>query len=118
MWAAWAVCKSLVSTFCINYLTKGHTHEDVDGFLAELLPTLRRRAHDGPEDLVGVLQEDLEQRARNAGEDLTVQICHPREYSAWLEGLGVKLTNCFMPRGAVSVPQAGPDSKGGWATAG
>lgn len=48
-----------MSTGSVNYLTKGRTHEDVDGFLSELLPSLRKRPFNSAGDVVDLLKEDL-----------------------------------------------------------
>ena len=63
VWMAYMVGRGLRSTGCINNLTKGHTREDVDGFLAELLPTLRRSPFNSTKDVVEVLTRDLSKKA-------------------------------------------------------
>lgn len=56
---AYLVARGLVSTGSVNYLTKGHTHEDVDGFLSELLPSLRKHPFNSADDVVDLLKKDL-----------------------------------------------------------
>jgi hypothetical protein len=59
LWVAYAVARGLITSGSVNYLTKGHTHEDVDGFLSELLPTLRRNCFNSVADVIALLREDL-----------------------------------------------------------
>ena len=59
LWVAYAVARGLITSGSVNYLTKGHTHEDVDGFLSELLPTLRRNSFNSVADVIALLREDL-----------------------------------------------------------
>ena len=59
VWMAYCVARGLICTGSINYLTKGHTHEDVDGFLAELLPSLRKHPFNSAADVVDLLKKDL-----------------------------------------------------------
>lgn len=59
LWLALCVSRGYFSTATVNYLTKGHTHEDVDAFLAELLPSLRRNAFNNTTEVVDFLKRDL-----------------------------------------------------------
>ena len=89
----------LFSTCTANYMEKGHTHEDVDRFMGELLPVMRRRPWQSISDLQKVLQDALTQRSQHLKEKIMVkELKTVRDWSAWLAPLDVKLYNTFRGR--------------------
>ena len=94
------VLKGKFLTATLNFLTVGHTHEDIDRFFALVLMTvLRKRAFEVPEDLVEQLQTSLQAWTEKRGEELSVQLVEAiRDFTSWLDPLGIKLEGAFMPR--------------------
>ena len=91
--------KFLTCTF--NFLTVGHTHEDVDHFFSLILSTVLRPCRfEVPEELVALVKEKTADFVANKGEELFVeQVAHIRNFDAWLGQLKVHLRNCFVSRG-------------------
>ena len=94
------VARGKFLTATLNFLSEGHTHEDVDRFFSYILVTvLRRRRFEVPQDLVDALRENISDHVKNKGEELDVQLVGAaRGFEAWLAPLGVTLTNTFMNR--------------------
>ena len=55
MMASCLVASRCFARVTLNYLVVGHTHEDVDAFLAELLPVSRRSMFNSTSDAVSIL---------------------------------------------------------------
>ena len=101
LFMAWLVASSRFCTVTCNYLTRGHTHEDVDSFFSELLPILRRRDFQCLEDILAFLETDLKTRAEESGQQLLVEDSScVHAFGAWLTNTGVKLHNAFLARKA------------------
>ena len=83
-----------MSTVTCSYLTKGHTHEDVDHFFGELLPILRRNHFECLEDMQQLLQKELQVRAENCQEQLQVETMTAiHDFTGWMDVTGVRLMN-------------------------
>ena len=87
-------------TCAMNFLTVGHTHEDVDHYFSVILSTvLRPHRFELPEDLAASLQEKMRPYTLKRSEELFVEIVyHVRDFGDWLKPLGVTLANCFVSR--------------------
>ena len=87
-------------TATVNFLTVGHTHEDVDHYFSVILSTvLRPHRFEVPEDLAQSLREKMRPFTLKKSEELFVEIVdHVRDFGAWLKPLGVTLSNCFVSR--------------------
>ena len=87
------------ATVTVNYLIKGHTHEDVDRFMGELLPIMRRHKWEDIDQLVSVLDSGLQARATHVKEKVVVQhVQAVRDWESYLEPLNVHLSNTFRSR--------------------
>ena len=87
-------------TATVNFLTVGHTHEDVDHYFSVILSTvLRPNRFELPEDLAASLQEKMRPFTLKKSEELFVEIVdHVRDFDAWMKPLGVTLHGCFVSR--------------------
>ena len=97
---AYLVAKGKFLTATLNFLTVGHTHEDVDRlFSLILLTVLQRQRWEVPADLVRLLQQGLRPHAESKNETLLVQeVQHIRDFDHWLDALGIRLHNAFVSR--------------------
>ena len=97
---AYLVAKGKFATATLNFLTVGHTHEDVDRlFSLILLTVLQRQRWEVPADMVQLLQEGLRAHAASKNETLLVQeVQHIRDFDNWLDTLGIRLHNAFVSR--------------------
>lgn len=99
VWLSQLVGMKLFATCTANYMQKGHTHEDVDRFMGELLPVMRRRSWQSIGELQKVLEDALIQRGQHLKEKIMVkELKTVRDWSAWLDPLDVKLSNTFRGR--------------------
>ena len=91
--------KFLTCTF--NFLTVGHTHEDVDHLFSLILSTVLRPCRfQVPDDLIALLLSKMEEFVSSKGEELFVEkVLHIRDFDAWLGQVRVQLHNCFVSRG-------------------
>ena len=86
-------------TATVNFLTVGHTHEDVDHYFSVILSTvLRPHRFELPEDLAQLLREKMRSFTLSKSEELFVEVSHVRDFDAWLKPLGVTLYNAFKSR--------------------
>ena len=99
LFMAWLVASSRFATVTVNYLTRGHTHEDVDAFFAELLPILRRHDFQCLDDILAFLETELKPRAEQSGQELVLQDSSSvHAFGDWLSNMGVHLHNAFLAR--------------------
>ena len=87
-------------TCTMNFLTVGHTHEDVDHYFSMLLSTvLRPHRFELPEDLAELIREKMKSFTLEKGEELFVdEVHHVRNFDQWLGKIGVSLRGCFVSR--------------------
>ena len=98
MMASWLVASRCFASVTLNYLVVGHTHEDVDAFLAELLPVLRRSMFNSTSDAVSVLKQALQGKADALNEQLLVEECNSvHAWTDYFSNLGVSLSNAPLP---------------------
>ncbi|CAJ1426268.1 unnamed protein product, partial [Effrenium voratum] len=98
LYCALLVGRRQMSTVTCSYLTKGHTHEDVDHFFGELLPILRRNHFECLEDMQQLLQK-VQVRAENCQEQLQVETMTAiHDFTGWMDVTGVRLMNTFRSR--------------------
>jgi len=97
---SYLVAKGKFSTATLNFLLEGHTHEDVDRLFAYILiMVLKRYRFEIPEDLVRKMEEVLQDHVASKKEDLYVEsVAFVRDFTAWLDPLGITLYNSMMPR--------------------
>ena len=97
---AYLVAKGYFSSATLNFLTVGHTHEDVARLFAMiLLLVLRPKLWETPEEMNALIEEAL--RPLSEREELIVQeVRHIRDFDAWLGSMGVLLDNAFVTRRA------------------
>ena len=88
-------------TCTLNFLTVGHTHEDVDHLFSLILSTVLRPCRfQVPDDLVALLLSKMEEFVSAKGEELFVEkVLRIRDFDAWLGQVRVQLHNCFVSRG-------------------
>jgi hypothetical protein len=90
------------------FMMVGHTHEDVDqlfGLIAGLV--LKSCSFQTVHELIGLLRNRLETRIRGKGERLVTSFLEGvRDFKAWLEPLGVEMSNCFANRQGIDAPRA------------
>ena len=93
-----AVGKFLTAT--ANFLTVGHTHEDVDRLFAMILArVLSRHKFEVPGDFAKLIKQELLSFVCARNEELAVQIVSEiHDFEDWLAPLGISLSNCFMTR--------------------
>ena len=96
------------STATLNFLTVGHTHEDIDqlfGLLIVLI--LRRRSWQTPQELLEYLVEGLGPQFKGRGEQLYSELLGSvRNFQEWLDPLGTHCFNCLANRGGVEAPHS------------
>ena len=97
---AYLVARGKFLTTTMNFLTVGHTHEDVNRLFALiLLIVLQRYFWEVPSDLAEQLAQALVEHVRNKGEELDVQLIHDvRDFESWLAPLGITIHNAFVRR--------------------
>jgi hypothetical protein len=97
---AYLVCVQKFTTATLNFLTVGHTHEDIDqvfAFICALL--LQAASFQCPDDVVDIFRQGLADRAASKGEELVCEkLDFVRDFAAWQEPLGVKLEGAFGNR--------------------
>lgn len=100
MFMANLVSEGKFLTATVNFLTVGHTHEDVDHYFSVILSTvLRPHRFELPEDLAELLREKMRPFTLKKSEELFVEIVnHVRDFDGWLKPLGVTLSNAFKSR--------------------
>lgn len=97
---AYLVAKGYFQTAVINFLTVGHTHEDVDRLFAMiLLLVLRPKLWETPEEMNKLIEEALRPLSSAKNEQLIVgEVKHIRDFDSWLDGMGVRIHNAFVTR--------------------
>ncbi|CAE7834952.1 unnamed protein product [Symbiodinium sp. CCMP2592] len=99
LFAALLVALKHFSTVNLGYLTKGHTHEDVDAYFSRLLPIIRRSEFNTVSDAADVLRGELQGEAHGHHDPVVVQeVKAVKDFDAWLHPLGIKLHNTFRTR--------------------
>ena len=91
-----------------QFLTVGHTHEDIDQLFGIVTELLRRSASfQCPADVKKLLQDGLENHISMKGEKLYVEkLDCVRDFSAWLGPLGTELHNAFQTRKGIVAPHS------------
>ena len=102
------VAKYKFHTCTLNFLTVGHTHEDIDQLFGIVTELLRRSASfQCPADVKKLLQDGLENHISMKGEKLYVEkLDCVRDFSAWLGPLGTELHNAFQTRKGIVAPHS------------
>ena len=97
---AYLVAMGYFTTATLNFLTVGHTHEDVDRLFAMiLLLVLRPKLWETPEEMNALIEEALRPLSQGKKEELIVQeVQHIRDFDTWLGAMGVHLYNAFVTR--------------------
>ena len=97
------VARRSFATVTCNYLQKKHTHEDVDKFMGELLPIMRRSVWETPGGLLEVSGKGLRPRATHVREKVLLKKLEAiRNWEHWVEPIGVTLYNTFKNHGQKS----------------
>ena len=88
---AYLVARGKFLTATLNFLTVGHTHEDVDRPFSLILVTcLRRHRFEVPEDLRKSLVSCLQEHVHGEQEQLNVNmVMSIRDFDGWLKPLGM-----------------------------
>jgi hypothetical protein len=94
------VAKGKFTTCTMNFLTVGHTHEDIDRFFSYLLfKVLRPCLWETPADLIHHLKTRVADFVAKKGEQLFVQeIFGIHDFDTWVSPLGISFKNCFVSR--------------------
>lgn len=102
------VSKCHFKTCSLNFLTVGHTHEDVDQLFGILFAlVLRRICFQRPVELRDAISIAMAAVVSGRGEILGVfLLTHIRDFKTWMKPLGIKLTNAFMTRGNIQAPHS------------
>ena len=97
---AYLVARGKFLTATLNFLTVGHTHEDVDRlFSLILVACLRRYRFEVPEDLRKSLVSCLQEHVHAKQEQLNVNmVMSIRDFDGWLKPLLITQHNCFVTR--------------------
>ena len=105
---AYLVAKGYFSSATLNFLTVGHTHEDVDRLFAMiLLLVLRPKLWETPEDMNALIEEALRPLTEAKKEELIVEeVRHIRDFDTWLGSMGVHLYNAFVTRRGIEASHA------------
>ena len=105
---AYLVAKGYFSSATLNFLTVGHTHEDVDRLFAMiLLLVLRPKLWETPEEMNALIEEALRPLSKGKKEELIVQeVEHIRDFDGWLGAMGVHLHNAFVTRKGIEASHA------------
>jgi hypothetical protein len=101
LFLAFLVAKGIFATATINFLTVGHTHEDVDRLFALiLLLVLRPLSWETPKELNELIQKALIPSCEAKKEELIVEeVGQIHDFDAWLQSMGINLYNAFVSRG-------------------
>ena len=96
------------SSATLNFLTVGHTHEDVDRLFAMiLLLVLRPKLWETPEEMNALFAEALRPLTEAKKEELIVEeVRHIRDFDGWLGAMGVHLHNAFVTRKGIEASHA------------
>lgn len=102
------VGKYKFKTATLNFLTVGHTHEDVDLMFGMLLAlVLRRLRFQTPEDLVTNIRLGMAAPIASRGEELVCEhMTYIRNFKAWLCPQGIHLHNAFVTRQDIQAPHS------------
>ena len=105
---AYLVAKGYFSSATLNFLTVGHTHEDVDRLFAMiLLLVLRPKLWETPEEMNALIEEALRPLTEAKKEELIVEeVRHIRDFDTWLGSMGVHLYNAFVTRRGIEASHA------------
>ena len=100
LFLAYLVSEGKFLTCTFNFLTVGHTHEDVDHFFSLILSTVLRPCRfEVPDELVALLKAKMKGFVSAKGEELYVEeVRHIRNFDDWLGQLKITLRNCFVSR--------------------
>ena len=94
------VCLLKFATVTLNFLTVGHTHEDIDqifGFICALL--LQAGSFQCPDAVIDILRQGLAAKVASKGEKLIcAKLDFVRDFAGWLGPLGVGLGPCWHHR--------------------
>ena len=105
---AYLVAMGYFSSATLNFLTVGHTHEDVDRLFAMiLLLVLRPKLWETPEEMNALFAEALRPLTEAKKEELIVEeVRHIRDFDGWLGAMGVHLHNAFVTRKGIEASHA------------
>ena len=105
---AYLVAMGYFSSATLNFLTVGHTHEDVDRHFAMiLLLVLRPKLWETPEEMNALFAEALRPLTEAKKEELIVEeVRHIRDFDGWLGAMGVHLHNAFVTRKGIEASHA------------
>ena len=105
---AFLVAKGYFATATLNFLTVGHTHEDVDRLFAMiLLFVLRPRCWETPKELNELIKQALLPLTDKKKEELFVEeVEQIRDLDTWLGTMGINLYNAFVSRNGREAPHA------------
>ena len=105
---AYLVAMGYFTTATLNFLTVGHTHEDVDRLFAMiLLLVLRPKLWETPEELNALIEQALRPLSEGKKEELIVEeVKHIRDFDTWLGAMGVTLHNAFVTRRGIEASHA------------
>ena len=108
LFLAFLVAKGIFATATINFLTVGHTHEDVDRLFALiLLLVLRPLSWETPAELNELIIKALTPFCEAKKEELIVEeVGQIRDFDKWLNPMGINLYNAFVSRGGKEASHA------------
>ena len=92
----------------MNFLTVGHTHEDIDAIFALLLSrVLKRVRFQSPEELIGFIDAGLKPHFEQKKEQFWVNFLdHVYDYAQWMKPLCIHLFNAFVTREGIDAPHS------------
>ena len=97
---AYFVGRFKFQTASLNFLTVGHTHEDIDQLFGMLYAlVLRRIRFKVPAELIRAIEAGMAPAFFGLLEVLGVfSLTHVRNFKSWLDQTGVHLVNCWVTR--------------------
>jgi hypothetical protein len=96
------------TTATLNFLTVGHTHEDIDQLFALMVQwILRKHNWQTPAELMEFLEQSMKHYFHNRGEEFFVRrLGGIRDFEGWMEPLKQKLEGSFQTRGGIEAPHS------------
>ncbi len=112
MFLAFMVATNRFLTCTLNFLTVGHTHEDIDQLFAIVVELIRHTPRfESPAQIVQLLSEGMAKHMEQKGEELKAEPLHlVRDFAVWLAPLKIQLYSAFVSRRAGNADVLAPHS--------
>ena len=102
------VAMGFFTTATLNFLTVGHTHEDIDQLFALMVQwILRKHNWQTPAELMEFLDQSMKHYFHNRGEEFFVRrLGGIRDFEDWMKPLKQRLEGSFQTRGGIEAPHS------------